>query len=174
MDCLLSSEINYLCQQRSYHNPKITTAWASHLNSFTTLPSQCEPDEDCNETFLCFGYGQSHSITAACSQWSALKEVPHIATEQTTSDLHETISSTFAAVVIKQEKQLIFIMRECFSSHTTALIIDGQKAETLRLAIIQSCIELIPLDSPFAVVRTDPAPGFQALANDPIRKSYRI
>lgn len=30
------------------------------------------------------------------------------------------------------------------------------------------------MDGPFAVVRTDPAPGFQALANDPIPKSHRI
>lgn len=30
------------------------------------------------------------------------------------------------------------------------------------------------MDGPFAVVRTDIAHGFQALANDPILKSHRI
>lgn len=30
------------------------------------------------------------------------------------------------------------------------------------------------MDGPFAAVRTDPAPGFQALANDPIPKSHRM
>lgn len=54
-------------------------------------------------------------------------------------------------------------MRECFSSYTIVLIIDDEKAETLRLAIIQSCIELRPLDGPFAVFRNDLAPGFKAL-----------
>lgn len=65
-------------------------------------------------------------------------------------------------------------MRECCSSYTTALIIEDEKAETLRLAIIQFCIELRPRDGPFAVVRTDPSPGFQALANDLILKFHRI
>lgn len=75
---------------------------------------------------------------------------------------------------MKRETQLIFIMRECCSSYTTALIIEDEKAETLRLAIIQFCIELRPRDGPFAVVRTDPSPGFQALANDLILKFHRI
>lgn len=44
------------------------------------------------------------SITAACSQSSTLKNVPHFATEQTTSDPPETIGSTFAAEVMKREK----------------------------------------------------------------------
>lgn len=65
-------------------------------------------------------------------------------------------------------------MRECFSSNTTAQIIDDEKAKTLRLAITQSCVEQRPMDGPFAVVRTDPAPGFQELANDPIPKSYQM
>lgn len=75
---------------------------------------------------------------------------------------------------MKREKHLIFIMRDCFFSYTSALIIEDEKAETLRTAIIQSCIELRPMDVPFAVVRTDPASGFQAFANDQILKSYWI
>lgn len=70
------------------------------------------------------------SITAACSQCLALKKVSHFATEQTTSDPPETIGSTFATDVMKREKQLIFIMRECFFFYTTALIIQDEKAET--------------------------------------------
>lgn len=65
-------------------------------------------------------------------------------------------------------------MRDCFFSYTSALIIEDEKAETLRTANIQSCIELRPMDVPFAVVRTDPAPGFQAFANYQILKSYWI
>lgn len=73
---------------------------------------------------------------------------------------------------MKREKQLIFIMQECFSSFTSVLIIEDEKQR--RLAIIQSCVELRSMDGPFAVVRPDPVPGFQALANDPILKSYLI
>ena len=86
----------------------------------------------------------------------------------------ETVSSTFAADVMKREKQLIFIMRECVSSYTTARIIEDERAKTLRTAVIQSCIEVRSLDGPFAVVRTDLSPGFQALVNDKTLHSHRI
>ena len=75
---------------------------------------------------------------------------------------------------MKREKQLIFIMRECASSFTTALIIEDERAETLRTAFIQSCIELRPLDGPLTIVRTDLAPGFQALVNDKTLHSHRF
>lgn len=73
-----------------------------------------------------------------------------------------------------EKSSVHLFVRECFSSNTTAQIIDDEKAKTLRLAITQSCVELRPMDGPFAVVRTDPAPGFQELANDPIPKSYQM
>lgn len=60
-------------------------------------------------------------------------------------------------------------MRESLSSYTTVLIIDEEKAETPRLAIIHSCLELRPLDGPFAVHRTD-----LGTANDQNLKSHRI
>lgn len=65
-------------------------------------------------------------------------------------------------------------MQACYSSYTTALIIEDEKAETLGLGIIQSCVELRQMGGPSAVVRTNPAPGFQALANDLIFKSHQI
>lgn len=64
---------------------------------------------------------------------------------------------------MKREKQLIFIIRECFSFYTTALIIENEKAETLRLEIVQSCIELRPMNGSFAVVRSDSALDFKRL-----------
>lgn len=75
------------------------------------------------------------SFTAACSQCSALKKGKHFSNEQNTSDPPENIGSKFAADDVKQEKQLIIMMWECFSSYTTSLIIENKKTETLRLAI---------------------------------------
>lgn len=43
------------------------------------------------------------------------------------------------------------------------LIIENEKAETLRLEIVQSCIELRPMNGSFAVVRSDPALDFKHL-----------
>ena len=45
---------------------------------------------------------------------------------------------------------------------------------TLRDHLIQLCADLIPLDGPLAVVRTDAAPGFSALANDELLAKHRI
>lgn len=73
----------------------------------------------------------------------------------------------------KGEKQLIFVMRECVSSYTSAHIVEDEKTSTLMNVIIQSCIELRPLGGPFAV-RTDPASGFEALANTDLLQSQRI
>ena len=35
-------------------------------------------------------------------------------------------------------------------------------------------VGLLPLDGPLAVIRTDPAPGFAALRNDPLLSQHRI
>ena len=46
------------------------------------------------------------------------------------------------------------------------MLIENEKHESLRDALIRLCVELIPLDGPPAVNRTDPAPGCQALVAD--------
>lgn len=54
------------------------------------------------------------SITAACSQYSALKKVTHFATGQTTTDPLETIGSLFAADVMKRESSLYLLFGNAF------------------------------------------------------------
>lgn len=46
--------------------------------------------------------------------------------------------------------------------------------QELRDAIIQLLAEVHPLDCPFAIIRTDPAPGFKALVNDELLTRHRI
>lgn len=66
----------------------------------------------------------------------------------------------------EEKKQLIFCgARVCHHhKHQPALL--RMKRPLLWNTIIQSCVELRPLDGPFAVAPTDPAPGFQAIFND--------
>ena len=85
---------------------------------------------------------------------------------QTSCPPPEAVGSTFAADVIKRSKQLIFVLREVVTSYTTTMLIENEKHESLRDALIRVCVELIPLDGPPPVNRTDPAPGFQALVAD--------
>ena len=55
-----------------------------------------------------------------------------------------------------------------------ACLIDNEKQETLRDALARLCLELHPTDGPSAVIRTDPAPGFVALTNDPVLQRLSI
>jgi hypothetical protein len=54
------------------------------------------------------------------------------------------------------------------------VLLSDERHETLREALLRLCIELLPLDGPFAVIRTDPAPGFAALVNDEIMARHRV
>ncbi|KAL1265735.1 hypothetical protein QQF64_003762 [Cirrhinus molitorella] len=109
-----------------------------------------------------------------CHQCAALAKSPVFAVEQSSCDPPETVGSTFAADVLKRERQLILVVRECVTSFTAALLITDERKETLREGIVRLCIGLCPLDGPFAVVRTDPAPGFSALAKDTALTQYRL
>ena len=53
-------------------------------------------------------------------------------------------------------------------------LLEDERHQSLRDALIRLCIESRPLDGPPAVIRTDPAPGFKALANDVLLRSHRL
>ncbi len=105
-----------------------------------------------------------------CHQCAALAKSPVLAVEQSSCDPPETVGSTFD--VHKRERQLILVVRECVTSFTGALLIDDERKATLCDGIVRLCIGLCPLDGPFATVRTDPAPGFSALAKDTVLAQY--
>jgi hypothetical protein len=65
-------------------------------------------------------------------------------------------------------------LRETTTSYTSSCLVESERHESLRDAIIRLCIELRPLDGPPAVIRTDPAPGFVHLINDKLLKHYRM
>lgn len=53
-------------------------------------------------------------------------------------------------------------------------MLESERTQELRDAIIQLLAEVHPLDGPFAIIRTDPAPGFKALVNDELLTRHRI
>ena len=113
-------------------------------------------------------------VAASCHHCASLQKVPHTLIKQSTSDPPEGVGIAFAADVIKRERQLIFVLRESVTSYTSACLIDNEQSKSLREALIRLCIELRPLDGPVAVVRVDPAKGFEALVNDELLHSNRI
>ena len=60
------------------------------------------------------------------------------------------------------------------TSFTVAALVDNECHVTLRDALIQLCLPLRPMDGPPAMKRTDPAPGFKALVDDPLLHQHSI
>ena len=112
--------------------------------------------------------------TKGCHTCASLLNVPHTMIEQSTGLPPESLGIMFAADVIKRERQLILVVREYVSSYTVTRLISSERSEELRDSILSSCIELCPLDGPHAVIRTDCAPGFKALCDDPLLQKHRI
>ena len=99
-------------------------------------------------------------VTSACHHCASLSHVPQPLLEQSTSDSPETVGVSFAADVVRRSRQCILVLRETSTSFTTSCIIENERHDTLRDALIRLCIEIRPLDGPTAVIRTDAAPGF--------------
>jgi hypothetical protein len=113
-------------------------------------------------------------VTKACHLCTSLQKVTHTLIKQSTGDPPDAVGCTFAADVLKRERQLILVLRETVTSYTTACIIDNEQSVSLRSALIQLCIDLRPLDGPHAVIRTDAAPGFVGLTSDDLLHHHRI
>ena len=101
-----------------------------------------------------------------CHLCCSLQKFPDKLIEQSSEDPPESVGLSFAADVLKRNRQLIFVLLETVTSYTAACLIDNEKHETLREALARLVMELHPLDGPIACVRVDPAPGFMALRDD--------
>lgn len=112
--------------------------------------------------------------TNTCHQCVSLLKTPNVCVEQGSSDPPDTVGSSFAADVLKRERQLILVIRECVTSFTFTKLIESERHLDLRDAIIQLLAEVHPLDGPFVVIRTDPAPGFLTLVGDQFLARHRL
>ena len=113
-------------------------------------------------------------VTDSCHTCSSLQKFPKSLVEQSSDDPPEIIGVSFAVYVLKQNRQLVLVLRKTVSSYSAACIIENEKHDTLRDALARLCLELHPLDGPNAVIRVDPATGFTALKNDAQLKQLHI
>ena len=58
------------------------------------------------------------------------------------------------------------MLRECTASFTASCLVHDEKHNTLSDALTQLIVDLHPLDGPRAIIRVDPSPGFQSMANN--------
>ena len=113
-------------------------------------------------------------VTENCHTCASLKAIPKRLVTQTTTDQPEMIGISFAADVMKQNRQLVFVLREAVTSYTVTRLIDNETQDALRSALVCTCLELRPVDGATATVRVDPAPGFVALRSDPVLSQNHI
>ena len=139
-------------------------------SSHSTQPPVLSPLENVS---ICSPSGQG---CLSCLQWVPLLCSSSLTTriDQSTSPPPNAIGRSFAADVIKRSRQLIFVLRETVTPYTSSLSLEDERHQTLRGAIVKLCLELRPMDGPPAVIRTDPAPGFKALVDNPLLKKHRI
>ena len=110
----------------------------------------------------------------SCHTCLSLQKFPDSLVKQTSEDPPESIRVSFAADILKRDRQLILLLRKTVTSYTAACIVSYEKQTTLREASACLATDLHPLDGPPAVISVDPAPGFMALRNDETLKSFRL
>ena len=110
----------------------------------------------------------------SCHECASIRTSPKFTQEQTTSSPPESVGCSFAADVIRVNRQLILLLRETVTSFTATCLIPSEDRNSLRDGLISLTVELRPLDGPYAVIRTDPAPGFTKLREDELLRSCRI
>ena len=113
-------------------------------------------------------------VSTNCHTCSSLAKLSHPPPPASTSVPPSRLGTTFAADVIKCNRQLILLLRETVSSLTSACLVESEKAGHLRDGLIQLCVPLRPLDGPPALIRVDPGPGFNSLKDDKLLMSQRI
>ena len=114
------------------------------------------------------------TTSCSCHHCASLRNTPNLPSTQSTADPPEVVGISYAADIVKRDRQLILVLRECVTSYTVTCFVNDERCNTLRDSLIQLCIGLRPLDGPPAVIRTDPAPGFAALVSDTLLNKYRL
>ena len=71
------------------------------------------------------------TTTHACHTCSSLRKCPTFVAPQSTSDPPESVGTAYAADVIRRERQMIFVLRQCVTSYTMATIIEDERKESL-------------------------------------------
>jgi hypothetical protein len=92
-------------------------------------------------------------VTDNCHLRTSLKTIPQ-SLEQSSEDPPDAVGISFAADVLKRNRQTIFILRETVSSYTVTRLLSNEQHDSLRSALMSTCLELRPLDGPPSVIKS--------------------
>ena len=114
------------------------------------------------------------SVSSACHTCQSLKAIPNHLQPQSSTDPPPATGVSFAADVCQHYCQLILVLRETVSSYTLTSIVQSEKRDDLRNALLVLCYQLRSLHHGGVTIRVDPAPGFCVLVNDKSLLSHGI
>lgn len=117
------------------------------------------------------------SIQAACDSChhcQSLKSIPTALQSQSSCEPPDVIGTNFAVDVMRRYRQFVLVMRETVSSYTLTCLVENERHETLRDAIVMLCAGVKPHGSGGATIRVDPGPGLVALKDDSCFKAHGI
>ena len=104
-----------------------------------------------------------------CNSLKVMAKFKHTYSNQT----KPTKPGTHAAAdVLVREGQKIMVLREVLTSHTSTKLLEDQKHEELKNALV--CLSLQYKVEDDIVIRLDNAPGFLPLKDDPLLEEYKI
>ncbi len=114
------------------------------------------------------------NTTRRCHVCASLCNTPKMKISQSTSSPPESVGATYAADVLRRERQKILLIRETVSSFTVTALIENEQKDQLRDTMIKLMYGMCPLEGPPVVVRCDGASGFTALQDDKELLKYGI
>lgn len=151
--------------------PGLLTALHLRLNH----PSQCELSKVVKRYFWAINLDSAlETVSKMCHLCASLSKVPSSLLPESTSDPPESVGSCFAADVMRRERQKILVVREYVSAFTRTAILPSEKSDDIRSSLIMLIEDIMPLEGPSVVIRTDNAPGFISLVDDSHLKDHKI
>ena len=154
-----SSQIHELIVVPTTHVPAVL--WQIHNNMNHPAKSQLKAQFE--RTFFAVGLqSEIDKIYNNCHFCATQKKIPLLFEQNTATDVN-TPGTHFHADVIKRSSQKILILRDHFSSFTTATIIKSETHQELRKGIIDLVIPIRINSTTY--IKTDNATGFSPLIN---------
>ena len=137
---------------------------ALHIKFDHPHPSKLELRKVCDRYWFATQLNQIiQQVWDNCHQCQALEPVPREIFEQSTAE-SGSLGSTWSADVMRGDLQFLFIAREKLSSYTVTKIIENEKHETMREALITTTAEII--SDKGLTVQVDNASSLSKLVGD--------
>ena len=137
---------------------------ALHIKFDHPHPSRPELKKICDRYWFSTDLNsQINSVWLSCHKCQALAPLPKEIFEQSTTK-SGNLGTMWSADVIRGDLQFVFIAREKLSSFTVTKILENERKDTLREAIITTTAELMPDEG--LTMQVDNCTGLASLVND--------